>query len=306
MDGFEQRDQLDDMLEWSGETKNDDKGGLADDVIDQLESPDPAEPVQEPAPVEEPVVKEEPVVVKEEPAIPDEPVEPVVVKKQEPVVETPVESQADDRDSLIREMRTLILEQAKELNSLKMQVQKPADAVSTQAVPTETPKQEPVQKPAPVFMTPEEHEAMLVDAESANSVLAKVYERMYEAVVREVPQIAVQMAVQEVDMRQAAMEFYNANKDLEPVSEYVGQVYNKLQSQHPDKGIRELLTLTEQTVRKTLGIVKKAEAVDAATQAQSPQKPAFASRPKGSVRGATKDGRSDLQKDFDELLVGID
>jgi hypothetical protein len=101
------------------------------------------------------------------------------------------------------------------------------------------------------------------------TMVSSVRDQTREAVLRDIPAVAQNVARQQLAMMKAVEGFYSDNQDLAPFQHIVGAVANEVTSREPGLTISEALQKTEVEVRRRLGLKK------AAMQVPVDRQPAF-------------------------------
>lgn len=132
-----------------------------------------------------------------------------------------------------------------------------------------------------------------------NNIIAK----SKETTIKDIPDIVSKSFDRQSKMKSARDNFYQENPDLKKYSDYVGYMTNKLQSENPDKGIEELLSMTEKEVRKNLSLNKTAVETERERRNNENRRPVNPGSGRGASRQRTSDTRTDQQKQIDDILI---
>jgi hypothetical protein len=234
----------------------------------------PAAPVVEEAPVVETPIVEEPAVVQAsepeasgEPPLPPADASPaaeLATPAQEPPFIPPIEEPVvvvDEKEETIKSLRQQLEEMAAKTLGMPAEV-KPTDIKVDDAAALAPPAQ-----PAPVskggfisFVESEEQfDEVMKTPEGFNRLLTGVVQRSVETVLRNVPQMVVKLADQQITTRSAINEFYMENKDLVANKAYVGMVANEMASKNPDWALDKLLGELGKEVKTRLKMVAAAQ-----------------------------------------------
>jgi hypothetical protein len=252
----------------------------------------PAAPAVEAAPIETPV--ETPIeasadIQVNEPEAPGEspPLSPadlsppavLATPAQEPPFIPPIEEPVivvDEKEETIKSLR----QQLEEMAARTLGVQPPAPAEPKPAEPVIPAAVVPIQA-APVskdgfinFIESEEQfDEVMKTPEGFNKLLTGVVQRSVETVLRNVPQMVVKLADQQITTRSAINEFYMENKDLVSNKAYVGMVANEMAAKNPDWTLDKLLGELGKEVKTRLKM-----AIAAQPAAPGAPKPGFVPR----------------------------
>jgi len=188
------------------------------------------------------------------------------------------------------------------------------------------PQEQPVQQQAVAyqelpFVSEEEYEAAITDPKAFNKVLNKVYATAFnhaaQAVMQNMPQVINNQVTQQQTVQQAAQTFYADNQDLYTVNiaddsarvaraEFISQKANEIQAKNPGIPYHEILSRTEQEVRRILGISKTNSAPARAlpSREQAAQRPAPVAAPKTRVASSNQaqPGKKSFAQIYKETL----
>lgn len=153
-------------------------------------------------------------------------------------------------------------------------------------------------------------EDALADPVKMVELLQNVFEQGREAVLRNIPNLVASTVQRQSVVQTAVQDFYVKNPKLKENMNYVGFITNQVQDEHPDWTVEQILNEAAVRSYKGLGIKVKAKAREQKRQENvksgkgpKKEKPAFATKPRGSGRrGVTKDVRSSMQKQIDDLI----
>jgi len=137
-----------------------------------------------------------------------------------------------------------------------------------------------------------------------NKFEQRVSQRARQETLRDIPDVVGQTVKRQTKLSKAISDFYSKNPDLANYKEYVGFVFNKLQSDNQDIGVESLLNKTEEQVRKNLSLSKKAvDTEQERLKNQTKKKQVNTEKPGTKRRNAGGDQRSELQREIDDILI---
>lgn len=172
-------------------------------------------------------------------------------------------------------------------------------------VPEPEPEPEP-EKPAPsIVMTPELHKELMSDPAKFAEFMNNTVNSVREQAMREATQVASANASQLIKVQSAVSDFYRKNADLVPYKKYIGNVANRVQSEHPDWELDQVLGETEKRSRTDLRLAQKAQE----TESKRKKNPGFAPPPRGADRRGGQKSNETLtpqQKQINELIASTE
>ena len=223
-----------------------------------------AEEVEEPE-VEEPEVEETELEPELEPEPePEEPEEPAEELEPEP---EPEESELDERDQTIADLRAKLAEK----ESIKES--------ATEPPATEAPLTFDDQN----FLGELDLDDVISDPKAFNQLLNKLYQRavtdtrkvLGEGILRSIPDIVKSNIVITNNLQKTSEQVFADNKDLKPFRKVVAAVFEEVYAKNPDKTYDEVLKEVADESRIRLDLHKKAQ-----PEKQSPPRlPRSKSRP---------------------------
>lgn len=168
----------------------------------------------------------------------------------------------------------------------------------------------PVQESLKLQVSLDDVEDAMTDPEKMIGLLQTVFDQGREAILRNIPNIVASTVHRQTTVQSAVQTFYEENPKLKEHMNYVGFITNQVQDEHPDWTVEQILNEAALRSYKGLGIKVTAKQREEERQKNvrygkgvKKEKPAFASKPRGGGRrGISKDMRSSMQKQIDELL----
>ncbi len=160
----------------------------------------------------------------------------------------------------------------------------------------------------------EDMEELAGSKEGLNKLLNAVRTKTIQEMMVVLPNLAANLVNQRTTLQNAVDKFYEDNEDLGKHKDYVGLVAQKIMSDHPGLGHETMFKLVEKTVRKSLNLKKKVEAIRTnEKEGKKGKKRTDDSKPAldrkgagggGSARGS-KDTRTEVQKDMDSMIKAV-
>lgn len=174
-------------------------------------------------------------------------------------------------------------------------------------VPEPQPEPEPEAKtpPSAIVLTPEQHKELMSDPVKFAEFMNNYGNSIREQSMREATQVATSNASQQIKVMQAVSDFYRKNEDLVPYKKYIGSVANRVQSEHPDWELDQVLSETEKRSRTDLRLAQKAQE----TESKRKKNPGFAPPPRGADRRGgqkTNETLTPQQKQINELIASTE
>lgn len=242
------------------------------------DAPEPVEGHEEPEEVIEPEEEEEPEEV------------------DDPAPEPEPEEEPEDVDEHYRQRL---------MESVSSGQPKPAVPNVPEPPEPEPAKQHPPTDAALIQLTPEQHKELMSDPAKFAEFMNNYGNSIREQSMREATQVATSNASQQIKVMQAVSDFYRKNEDLAPYKKYIGSVANRVQSEHPDWELDQVLNETEKRSRTDLRLAQKAQE----TESKRKKNPGFAPPPRGADRRGgqkTNETLTPQQKQINELIASTE
>ncbi len=159
-----------------------------------------------------------------------------------------------------------------------------------ETIPVEpTPVQESQTVLEPIdFVNQKEFVEVFRSKEGLNNLLNKVFAGAAEHITRTLPGLINITVERQIVLQKATTDFYSENPDLMEHREYVKFVLNRVQGEHPDLGIVELLEKTSTGVRHDLALGEAASATEQDRRKQLGSKSRSFAPTKGTRRGKSR------------------
>lgn len=148
-------------------------------------------------------------------------------------------------------------------------------------------------------LTDEQFLDITTDKKKFTDFINDVLGKSQEKAIREAAQIATVSVGRQATLQSKVTDFYAKNGDLAPHKQYVSFVATKVQGEHSDWTIDQILDETNSRVRKDLAITQKAAEVNNNVK----PKVSFPTKPSGATRTAVRNTETKQQKMINDILT---
>ena len=217
--------------------------------------------------------------------------------------EEPEEPSSEEEESSSEPTREELME---EVQQLRNEVEKQDQPEEEQEEPAEEPNAFNVEG-LDDLISEEEYDKALSGPEGLNEVFKNVFERFYQKAAPKLIEQSARTASRTKTQEDIVKSFRQENQDLTGQMGYVGYKANKIRSENPNMGLREVLNKAAESVRQEIGKTSTGSGSSPSSSSDAAFTPdqTGGSSSRGQQEPSSQDS-GDSQKDqIDEMLEAI-